>query len=100
MRRAGWLIALFSVVMLRWMWPPDEQLELFNRIWISRLPGDESDVIETLVLLADQETGRFEQGSAYRGDFDVFSFVERDGVLQAHLLQDHRRFEVKYRVTR
>ncbi|KYF57316.1 hypothetical protein BE08_21535 [Sorangium cellulosum] len=50
---------------------------LVGRLWIERIPRDDTDQIEILVMLADEPIGMFRRTSRYEGSYALFRYELR-----------------------
>ncbi|WP_437735052.1 hypothetical protein [Sorangium sp. So ce1335] len=70
---------------------------LVGRLWIERIPRDDTDQIELIVMLADEPIGMFRRTSRYEGSHALFRYELRgnDG-MQLLFPQDKSKHEVAF----
>jgi hypothetical protein len=70
---------------------------LVGRLWIDRLPKNDAEHLEFLVLLPDEPLGVFERRSRFEGSFAMFRYELRgDNRVQLLFPQDASKHEVRY----
>ncbi|MGK4005763.1 hypothetical protein WMF31_24255 [Sorangium sp. So ce1036] len=70
---------------------------LVGRVWIERIPRDDTDPIELVAILADEPIGMFRRASRYEGSYALFRYELRgDDKLQLLFPQDRSKHEVAF----
>ena len=98
---AGFLVlgAWGTCVGLRGHAPADAKL-FVGRVWVDKLPKNDTDHMEIFLALADDPLGVFQRRSNYEGSFSIFKYELR-GDDKAILMfpQDKTKHEVRYKAT-
>lgn len=70
---------------------------LIGRLWIERLPRNDTDHVHVLALLAEEPIGVFQRQSRYEGSYALFNYELRgDHRVQLLFPQDRSKHEVTY----
>ncbi|AGP33901.1 hypothetical protein BE04_16715 [Sorangium cellulosum] len=70
---------------------------LVGRLWIERIPRDDTDQIELMVMLADEPIGIFRRTSQFEGSYALFRYELRgDDKLQLLFPQNKSKHEVAF----
>lgn len=70
---------------------------LVGRVWIERIPRDDTDPIELVAMLADEPIGIFRRASQYEGSYALFRYeLGGDDKLKLLFPQDKSRHEVAF----
>lgn len=101
------LSILGAVLGLRWLLSgshsedaPNATL-IFDRVWIDRIPRGETDAINVLVALQDEEMGVFQRTSRWKGEHELFRHARGgSGKLRLLFPQTRDREEVGYRAVK
>lgn len=72
---------------------------LFDRVWLDRYPEEPRDELALWVFLSDG-IGAYQQGSAFRGSFDVFALERQDDALELSWMQDEVVDRTRFTVER
>lgn len=72
---------------------------LLDRPWFERYPESSRDELGTWVWLAGG-IGAYQQGSAWRGSFDVFEFERRGNAVDMRFLQDGEEARTDFAIER
>ncbi|WP_437815167.1 hypothetical protein [Sorangium sp. So ce1078] len=70
---------------------------LVGRVWVERIPKDDTDQVDLVALLADEPIGIFRRASQYEGSFALFRYELRgNDKVQLLFPQDRSRHEVAF----
>lgn len=70
---------------------------LVGRIWIERIPRNDTDQVELVALLADEPIGVFRRASQYEGSFALFRYELRgNDKVQLLFPQDRSKHEAAF----
>jgi hypothetical protein len=112
MTKRPWvLVVMISLVAAAaWTWwergsrDRDERVSVANRVWIERMPANDRDAIDTLLLIddddADLAVGLFQRSSVWQGSFEIFTFEREGDQLDLHFPQTGQDETVRARARR
>lgn len=96
--------AIVAVVVQRCAPSSDDEVEadaaprmLLNRVWFDGLPERRSDAIDLWIFFAGG-IALHENGSSYRGSFDVVEFERQGAKLEGKYLHDKKAFKTGFSV--
>ncbi|WP_437578315.1 hypothetical protein [Sorangium sp. So ce887] len=70
---------------------------LVGRVWIERIPRNDTDQVELIALLADEPIGIFRRASQYEGSFALFRYELRgNDKVQLLFPQDKSKHEAAF----
>lgn len=79
--------------------PAGDDSLVFDRVWFDRYPEAPREEIAVWVYLSDG-IGLYQQGSAYRGSFDIFELRREADVLELRWMQDEVVDRTRFSVER
>ncbi|HLU68788.1 MAG TPA: hypothetical protein VKZ63_21050 [Kofleriaceae bacterium] len=79
----------------------DPPVSVTDQIWIDRMPVRDKDKIHLFGTISDGNIGVFNHGSAYEGEFTLFTFEKpRRGALVITMLQSDKVHTLRYKLSR
>lgn len=78
----------------------DDELLIFNRYWMSKVPETETDYFYDFFILVQANRGAFAKMSHYRFEEEIFEYERSGQTLEVLFPQTDRRQAIRYEITR
>jgi hypothetical protein len=102
MRRTIIVLCVVVAAVALWRWQTAEPARggravFFDRVWIDHMPKGETDPMQFFFALTKQRLGVFEERTAWRGAFEMFTYETReDGEVRMRFPQTRTDDRVVY----
>jgi hypothetical protein len=75
-------VVALALALASWRMGSDDDVSVFDRIWIDQLPSNPKDAGNAFAAVTKQPMGVFQSASQYKGSFEIFSYKASGDRLQ------------------